>query len=172
MGIATKSGVCHVARLFFALAATVFASACDVSGFVEGIVDGHDFTVRDDRPDLRPQHDDAALVVLAEQEWGTLRVVSLHIPAFSTLEESQVLDLGLRQAGGAWVEVAQGPIDESVRSDGVTVLNTLSPTFVRGQGGTAALDLVDGVLMGTLRTELEDGGWLEGTFEVEVEAAE
>lgn len=144
----------------------LLGSACDAPGLVEGIVEDSEFTVRDDSPDLRPQHDDAALVVLAEQEWGTLRVVTLRVPGFESLGEETVLELGTREQGGAYIEVAQGPIDESVRSDGVKVLNTLTPRFVNGVGGTAVLTRVDGQLLGTLEAELEDGGWLEGSFSI------
>ncbi len=141
-------------------------SACGAPAFVEGVAYDRDFTIRDDQPDLRPQHDDAALVVLAEQEWDTLRVVSLHVPAFSELSDEQELEIDVREEGGAWVEVAQGPVEESVRSDGVTVLNTLTPRFVNGAGGSVLLHKVDGELFGALEVELEDGGWLQGSFAV------
>lgn len=168
MAIVSKSFFCHSARFFSALTAVAILSACGVPGFVEGIAYGSDFTIRDDRPDLRPQHDDAALVVLAEQEWDSLRVVSLSVPAFSDLSDEQEIAIGTRDEGGAWVEVAQGPIEESVRSDGVKVLNTLTPRFVNGAGGSVLLTKVDAELFGTLEVELEDGGWLRGSFAVEI----
>lgn len=169
MAIASRTRSCQTSRFFSVLGLVLLVSACDAPGIVQGIVEDSSFTVRDDSPDLRPQHDDAALVVLAEQEWGTLRVVTLRVPDFATLGDETVLELGSRADGGAYIEVAQGPIDESERSDGVKVLNTLTPRFVNGVGGTAVLTKVDGALYGTLEAELEDGGWLEGSFTIDVE---
>lgn len=169
MAIATRTKSCQTGRFFWIGAILLLASACDAPAFVEGIVEESRFTVRDDNPELRPQADDGALVVLAQKDWDMLRVVTLSVPDFEALGEETTLTLGSRRDGGAWLEVAQGPIDESVRSDGVKVLNTLTPRFVDCAGGTAVITRVDGQLLGTFEAELEDGGWLEGAFTIELE---
>lgn len=169
MAIASRPRSCQTDRFFSVLAVLLLASACDAPAFIQGVVEDSQFTIRDDRPELRPQNDDSALVVLAQKEWDTLRVVTVRVPEFDMLGDETVLSLGTREEGGAWLEVAQGPIDESVRSDGVKVLNTLTPRFVTGVGGTVVITRVGERLLGTLEAELEDGGWLEGSFAIDLE---
>jgi hypothetical protein len=141
-----------------------------VSALLEGVVEDGSFTLRDDQPDFRPQHDNAALVVFAQQDWGTLRVATLRVPDVTSLQGETTLPLEERAAAGAWLEVAQGPAEETERSDGVRVLNTSAPRFVRAVDGEAMVEVNDGHMSGTLFAKLEDGGWVEGAFIVELTA--
>lgn len=158
------------ARLLGVVGLLLVTVACDVSALLEGVVEDGNFVLRDDQPDFRPQHDDAALVVFAQQDWGTLRVATLRVPRITALDGEEALPLEERAMAGAWLEVAQGPVEETERSDGVRVLNTSAPRFVRAVSGEAVVGVSGGLMSGTVSAQLEDGGWLEGAFVVELPA--
>lgn len=167
MALVANPTLCHGPRLFLAVAVVaLFSSACSVPGIVDGIVEEQGFVIRDDSPQLRPQEEDSVILVLSQESGDTLRVVSLHLPELAALPAGESAPIEARDSDRVWLQVAQGDVQSEVRSDGVRVVSALQPRFVHATGGDVSLSRVDGLLLGSFRAELEDGGWLEGSFEV------
>jgi hypothetical protein len=167
MALESNPGLCQKPPLFLAAALlAVLASACGVPGLVEGIVEQQGFTIRDEQPQLRPQGGDAVILVLSQEVRDMLRVVSLHLPELAALPAGESAPIEGRDLGRVWLQVAQGTLQSEIRSDGVRVVSTHNARFVLATGGDVSLARVDGLLLGSFRAELEDGGWLEGSFEV------
>jgi hypothetical protein len=147
-------------------ASALLASACASPGVVDGVVEEQDFSIRDDAPELRPQPDDGLIVVLSEEVGSTLRVVSLTLPDPSSLDGTAAISA--RDDADIKLSVAQGDLVEQVRSDGVRVLSTDNTRFTDVAEGQVTVEVVDGLLLGSLEAQLEDGGWLEGSFAAEL----
>jgi hypothetical protein len=143
----------------------VLSSACGAPGIVDGVAWDSQFSIRDTEPELRPQPDDGVIVVIAEEAGDELRVVQLKLPPLADHRAGEVIEVGPRESGGAWLTAAHGQLEATMRSDGVRVVNTLDARITAAVHGEVVCEQADGMLLGTLTAELEDGGFLEGSFE-------
>lgn len=150
---------------FALLLTTLFGSGCafEVPAVVDGLVQGGEFSIRDDSPVVRPQHDGVQLVVMADEVLGELRIVQIRLPASEELLLDEPMPVG---AGALEVTATFGDVEAEHRSDGVRVLSTTSSTTVTAIDGSVTLASVNGVLAGTLEVTLEDGGSLKGEFTI------
>lgn len=148
------------------LVMTLLSSACafEAPAVVDGLVQGDDFSIRDDHPVVRPQHHGEQLVVLADDVDGELRLVQLRLPAESALALDEPLAVG---PAGLEVTASFGTLEEEVRSDGVRVLSSSDATEVTAISGSVTLASLTPVLAGTFEVTLEDGGSLTGEFVIE-----
>lgn len=154
-------------RVALALLLTaLFGAGCafEVPAVVDGRVRGGEFSIRDDNPVVRPQHDGEQLVVLADEVFGELRIVQIRLPASDALVLDEPMPVG---PGALEVTATFGDVEEELRSDGVRVLSTSNATTVKATGGSVTLASLDTVLAGTLEVTLEDGGSLTGEFVIE-----
>lgn len=144
----------------------LFGSGCafEVPAVVDGLVQGGEFQIRDDHPVVRPQHDGEAIVVLADEVGGELRLVQIRLPASDALVLDEPLAVG---ADGIEVTATFGPVEEEHRADGVRVLSTSHATTVTATSGSVTLVSLEPVLAGSLDVTLEDGGALTGEFVIE-----
>lgn len=145
------------------LALGLFGVACGAPSTVEGVVSGGEFRIRDERPELNPGHE-RVTVVLAEEAGDALRVVTLSLPHVEALPLEVPLAVGGPE--GVGVRAAYGELVEMVRSDGVRVLNTLSPVIVEAVEGEVVIETIEPLLAGSFEVVLEDGGRLVGDFVV------
>jgi hypothetical protein len=144
--------------------ALLLSSACGAPAIVDGIVEDNEFSIRDTDPELRPQADDGVIVVIAEEAGSQLRVVQLKLPSLEGHEPGESILIEDRALDRTWLTAASGTLDETIRSDGVRVVNTLDARVVAAVRGHVECEQSDGLLTGTLTAELEDGGWVEGSF--------
>lgn len=154
-------------RVAFTLLVTaLFGAGCafEVPGFVDGLVSGSAFTIRDDNPVVRPQHDGEQLVVLADESMGELRLVQIRLSAADLLVVDAPLAVGPE---GLAVSATFGPMEEGWRADGVRVLSTSHATTVEATSGVVTLASVGDRLAGELQVTLADGGSLTGEFVIE-----
>lgn len=171
MGIAPRSDLCHKPRRLrnglwglTAALGLVLSSACGAPAIVDGIVEDSQFSIRDVEPEVRQQPDDGLIIVIAEEAGAELRVVQLKLPPLAEHQAGDVIEIGPREDGGAWLTAANGTLEAMVRSDGVRVLNTTDARIAHAAFGEVVCDTEDGFLTGTLTAQLEDGGWVDGTF--------
>lgn len=166
--IELRSDLWSPARLFAAAALLLTSVACSSPGFVEGVVEHEGFFVRDPGPVSR-WASDRLVVVLSEQDGGTLRVVSLFLLDAAKLPEGEPIELGAKDSGLPYLDVSWGALDVTERSDGVRVLSTTDTEYAHAESGTIELAWLDGELQGTFHVALSDGGHLDGTFLVPAE---
>ncbi len=153
--------------LLVSLVVTAFlGSACafDVPAMVDGHVQGSAFSIRDDFPVVRPQHDGQQLVVLGDHSDGELRLVQIRLPADSALPLDEPVAVG---GAGLEVTASFGTLESELRSDGVRVVSSSDATEVAALGGSVTLASLAPVLAGTFEVTLEDGGSLTGEFIIE-----
>ena len=149
----------RILPLVFA-AATVLLAGCQAPAVVDGVVRGDAFSIRDDNPEVRPQHE-GTLIVLADDALGKLRLVKLFVADLEGMPTDEPLDIA--PSTDVRLEAAIGDMESFVRSDGVTVVSSTNATFVEAVRGTFTLASRD-PLAGDFAVTLRDGGELVGSF--------
>jgi len=151
-----------------ALALVLLSSACSAPGAVEGVFGGEDFTLQCATPLSKTFASGRdSVVVLSEYDSETLRTVNLQIPRFGELPVGEAVEVGGGDTGDArpWVDVVVGELVVDTRSDGVEIISSENAKRAWSVGGTLILeDRTNDALAGTFAVELDDGGFLDGTF--------
>ncbi|MDP2341366.1 MAG: hypothetical protein Q8O67_10430 [Deltaproteobacteria bacterium] len=150
-----------------ALASLLAGSGCALP-VIEGVFDDRDFAIFNDVPENRGQSGDHVLLVFVDTDETALRTVSVDLRAVSTLPVGE--DIDVSEAAGEErpaVEVVKGTlIRETVegRPDLITVAD--DAVRARSIGGSLNLSENDGTggVVGSFRVDLDDGGFLEGSF--------
>ena len=169
MGIEITRALWFAPRLFLAAALTCVATACGAPGQVEGVVERQGFWVHDTAPASRWSSDGRLVVMLSEDDGQTLRVVSLQLLRAQELPEGKPIQIGPKDSGLPYLDVAQGELEVSLRSDGARILSTKDTRYSRATRGTVEIRWLDGDLQGTFHVELDDGGYLDGSFLAPIE---
>ena len=144
------------------------ASACGFNASIDGVVNADSFSVQDQNPTATRKHGENVLIAISEQNDTTLRLVSLTLPAKSLLLNG-LIELGEESSADSYVRVAEGEKTETTRSDGVKVINALSPKFTLGGKGLLEIVRDEEDVFGTFEVVLLDGGYLEGSFTLPVD---
>ena len=139
------------------------ASGCGFNAMIAGIVNDDDFSVRDQNPTAKTQRAENTLVVISEESDTHLRLVTLTVPT-EALEFNGLVELGEEAQARPFVRVAEGEKTEMIRSDGVRVINTLTPEFAEGGEGYLDVQRDGDEVYGTFEVDLLDGGYLDGSF--------
>lgn len=156
-----------------AVCASLGLAACAAPASVEGVFSGDGFRLDCETPLAKPTASGRdMLVVLAETDGETLRTVSVRLPRTAELSHGEPLAVG---NGGddarPSVDVVVGDLVVDTRSDGVQILSSENAVRAASAGGTLTLDERTGAsadapaeLAGSFHVDLDDGGYLEGTF--------
>ncbi len=153
-----------------ALAALVMVSvACSAPATVEGVFASDTFRLESQSPLTTPTASGRDMVVvLSQADSETLSTVTIVLPKIAELPLGEPLDVGTGEFGDfrPSLEVAQGDLLVETRSDGVELVSSTNNVFANATGGTFTLDdrSVDGTLAGSFSVDLDDGGFLEGSF--------
>lgn len=152
-----------------ALAALAVASACSAPATVEGVFASDAFRLESQDPLTKPTASGRDMVVvLSQADSETLRTVTMLLPQIAGLPLGETLDVGTGDFGDdrPSLEVAQGDLLVETRSDGVDIISSTNNVFANATGGSFTLDdrSADGTLAGSFSVDLDDGGFLEGSF--------
>jgi hypothetical protein len=142
------------------IAALALAAGCQAPAVVDGVMGEREFTIRDDNPEVRPQHE-GTLIVLADDDFGTLRLVKIFAEDLDALPTDEPVAIELDS--GVRIEAALGDMESFVRKDGVRVVSSTNAVFVDAVSGTLTLASKD-PLAGEFAVTLADGGELVGSF--------
>jgi hypothetical protein len=136
---------------------------------IEGVFDQRDFALFDDTPEARGEAGDEVLLVFldVDRTAGQLRTVSIDLRALPGLPTGEELTVGT----GDWdderpsIEVVEGSLLEEPLDDG-GVLMTTGDDARRAASveGSILLDQNDATVAGRFRVDLDDGGYLNGSF--------
>jgi hypothetical protein len=136
---------------------------------IEGVFDQRDFAVFDDAPEARGESGAEVLLVFLDVDdgAGTLRTVSVDLREVDELPVGSALEVG----SGAWddvrpsIEVVEGTLVTEPLDDGGTLMTTGDDArWAASQGGTLTLEEKGDTLAGRFDVDLDDGGYLQGTF--------
>jgi len=150
-----------------AIASLLAGSGCALP-VIEGVFDDRDFAIFNDVPENRGQSGDHVLLVFVDVDDTALRTVSVDLRAVSTLPVGD--DIDVSEAGGddrPVVEVVEGTLirqEVEGRPDLITVDD--DAVRARSMGGALTLSENDGTggVVGSFKVDLDDGGFLEGSF--------
>ena len=164
MGHMTRSALPSALAAIVALS----ASGCALPGAIEGIFADKPFELVDERPDGKAQGETELLLVLMEIRHERMSTVSVHLRDVESLPVGEEIAVG----DGAWgdarpsFDVVEGTLLRELRSDGVEILST-GDDAVRASSVEGSLTLEEapgGDLLGRFRVDLDDGGYLDGSF--------
>jgi hypothetical protein len=166
------NGATHImqaAKGMVALAVLAVASACGAPATVEGVFASDTFRLESQSPLTKPTASGRDMVVvLSQADSETLRTVTLTLPKFADLTLGQAVDVGSGEFGDdrPSLEVAQGDLLVETRADGVELISSTNNVFANATSGTFTLDGrdADGTLAGSFSVDLDDGGFLQGSF--------
>jgi hypothetical protein len=136
---------------------------------IEGIFDQRDFALFDDTPEARGESGDETLLVFVDIDDTAreLRTVSVDLRALSTLPVGSEIEVG----SGAWdderpsVDVVEGTLITEPLADGGTLMSTGDDARrAVSLNGTITLDENDETVAGHFDVDLDDGGYLRGSF--------
>lgn len=157
-----------------AVCASLGLAACAAPASVEGVFSGDGFRLDCETPLAKPTASGRdMLVVLAETDGETLRTVSVRLPRTADLPLGEPLAVGSGDGDDPRpsVDVVVGDLVVDTRSDGVQILSSENAVRAASAGGSLTLDERTGAsadapaeLAGSFRVDLDDGGYLEGTF--------
>lgn len=144
-------------------------AGCAAPATVEGVFSGDSFRLESSTPLTKPTASGRdMIVVLSQVDSETLRTVSLTIPKFADVPLGEPLDVGTGAYGDdrPSLEVAVGDLLVETRDDGVEIISATDAVVAGTTGGTLTLDDrgADGSLAGSFTVDLDDGGYVEGTF--------
>lgn len=142
------------------VAALVAVTGCQAPAVVDGIVGEESFSIRDEDPEVRAQHE-GTLIVLADDAFGRLRLVKLLVRDLDALAIDEAI--AIAPDSDVQLEAALGDMESFVRSDGVRVVSSTNATFTDAMEGTLTLRSRD-PLAGEFTATLADGGELDGSF--------
>jgi hypothetical protein len=146
---------------------TVLATGCAAPGWADGIFGETDFELRSQDPLAQAGGSERdMLVVMAEIDGETLRTVSIGLNRFQTLPHGEPVDAGDGSPGDArpFVDVTVGELVREDRGDGVEIISSDNATRAASTGGSVTLDELGAQVAGSFRVDLDDGGYLEGSF--------
>lgn len=166
------NGTTHAMQMVKAIGAVAVlavASACGAPATVEGVFASDTFRLESERPLAKPTGSGRDMVVVLSQVDGeTLRTVTLHIPniAERTLGEPIAVSEGGYGDDRVSLEAAVGDLLVETRSDGAQIISSTNNVFAASTSGTFTLDArdADGTIAGSFSIDLDDGGFLEGSF--------
>ena len=150
-----------------ALASMLAGSGCALP-VIEGIFDDRDFAIFNDTPQNRGQSGDHVLLVFVDTDETRLRTVTIDLNAVSTLETGVAHDVS--EAGGDARPVVEAVEGTLIRQavEGRSDLITVDDDAIRARSVAGSVTLTensdDGDLIGSFRVDLDDGGFLEGSF--------
>jgi hypothetical protein len=152
-----------------AMLLAALATACAAPATVEGVFGGDSFRLESTTPLTKPTASGRDMVVVLSQvESETLRTVTLVLPHVASLPLGKPLDVGTGAYGDERpsLEVAVGDLLVETRADGVEIISATDAVIAATTGGTFTLDdrSAEGDIAGTFDVELDDGGYLQGTF--------
>ena len=151
-----------MARCFYLVLTCGFAvaaGACEAPAMVEGIFAHERFRLESEERDM--------LVVLSQVDGETLSTISLMLPDFVSLPLGAAVAVGTGAATDPRpsLEVAVGALLVETRADGVEVLSSTDATIAVTVGGAFTLeDASEGQITAAFRVDLDDGGYLAGSF--------
>jgi hypothetical protein len=142
--------------------------ACAAPASVEGVFSGQKFRLDSDAPLSMPTASGRDMVVVLSQfDTETLRTVSVKIPAYASLPLGEALAVGTGAYGDERpsIDVAVGVLLVETRPDGAEILSATDAEVATTVAGTFTLvDVSDAAIAGAFRVDLDDGGYLEGSF--------
>lgn len=107
------------------------------------------------------------VVVLSQIDTETLSTISVTLPGFSALVLAETVEVGtgsyrdLRPS----LKVAVGALLVETRPDGAQIISSTDAVVAASVGGTFTLDgASDDEIAGTFDVDLDDGGYLAGSF--------
>jgi len=150
----------NTTRALLLFLAATFSVGCQAPAIVDGVVGERSFTIRDDNPEVRPQHE-GTLIVLADDAFGELRLVKILVADLDALPLDEPVDIAAN--AGVSIEAAHGDMETFVRSDGVKVVNSTNAVGTDAVSGTLTL-ASRAPLAGSFAVTLADGGQLDGSF--------
>jgi hypothetical protein len=115
-------------------------------------------------------HGPRTILVLSEESNGLLKVVTISIPQPDEQPLNTAIPIGSTIKSDALlpgVEVAVGDVVEEERSDGARIVSAEDPDFAHSEKGSITLYEKGATLSGEFSIDLDDGGHLDGTFQVE-----
>ncbi len=136
---------------------------------IEGVFDAREFAVFDDTPEARGQSDDGVLLVFVDidEAGGRLRTVSVDLHGLPGLPAGDEVDVG----DGSWadrrpsVEVVEGSLVTEPLPEGGTLMTTGDDARrAVSEAGSLTLEENGDVIAGSFAVDLDDGGYLRGTF--------
>lgn len=107
------------------------------------------------------------VVLLSQIDAETLRTVSVQLPGYASLPPGTALAVGTGGYGDdrPSIEVAVGALLVQTRPDGAEIISSTDAVVAVTVGGTFTLDDVsDSAIAGAFRVDLDDGGYLGGSF--------
>jgi hypothetical protein len=160
----------NTTRLALPIILASLSAACAAPGSVEGVFSDAEFRLECEKPLSKATASGRdKIVVLAEFDTETLRTVSIGLPHFAELPVGEELAVGSGAPDDQRpsVDVVVGALHVDTRSDGVEVLSPSDPVRAASLAGSLTLDEKDDELVaGSFQVDLDDGGFLEGTFVV------
>ncbi|MBM4282554.1 MAG: hypothetical protein FJ137_17980 [Deltaproteobacteria bacterium] len=164
MGPATRTSCLALALIGFAAG----GSGCALP-VIEGVFDQRDFALFDDTPEARADSGDEVLLVFldVDRAVGQLRTVSVDLRGLSSLPAGEPAAVGT----GAWdddrpaVEVVEGTFIEETLEGGAVLMTTGDDARrATSEAGSVTVDEQGDTVAGRFTVDLDDGGFLTGTF--------
>jgi hypothetical protein len=163
-----KANTTHICLALATVGLLMGGSGCALPS-IEGVFDDRDFAVFDDAPEARAQVDDEVLLVFVDVDdaANTMRTVSVDLKGIDALETGVELDVGDDSFGDdrPSIDAVEGTlVTEEIPGKGT--LMTVDDDAVRAVsiGGTLQLTENEGTIAGDFHVDLDDGGYLEGSF--------
>ena len=159
-------------RICLAVAAVLssgISSGCALP-VIEGIFDSRDFAIFDDTPEARGQSGEQVLLVFLETDdaANTLRTVSIDLIDMASLHVGEDIDVGSGAFGDARpnIEVVEGSIVRDELPGGGELISTGDDAkrAISVEGSVLLSQNDDEAVVGTFRVDLDDGGYLAGSF--------
>lgn len=166
------NGTTHAAQTMKAtvvVALLAVVVACGAPATVEGVFASDTFRLESERPLAKPTASGRDMVVVLSQvEAETLRTVTILIPHINdrALGEPQEVGSGELEDARVSLEAAVGDLVVETRADGAQIISSTNNTYAASIGGTFTVDArdADGTVAGSFSIDLDDGGFLEGSF--------
>jgi hypothetical protein len=153
--------------LAVALTAAVGAVGCGSPASVEGVFSARDFRLDCDVPLAKSTASGRdMIIVLSEHDRETLSTVNISLPGLMALPEGVEIEVGASvDEPRPMIDVVVGDLLVETRADGVEILSPVNARRASSVGGHIILESrsADGVV-GRFRVDLDDGGYLEGSF--------
>jgi hypothetical protein len=150
------------------IAAALGMAACAAPASVEGVFSGDGFELHCDSPLSKVNESGRdRVVVMSDHDTETLRAVNVNLKHVAELPLGQLIEVGTgaRDDERPVVDVVVGKLVIDTRDDGVEILSSEDPTQATSVAGSLTIDeRDDDVIAGSFHVDLDDGGYLEGSF--------
>lgn len=156
----------RLVRSLLAAALAVAAGACAAPATVEGVFGGEDFRLDSDAPLSKPTGSGRDMVIVLSQiDSETLSTVSLTLPLFTSLPIGEAVDVAAYGGQQPSLKATVGDLLVEARPDGAEIISSTNARVASAVGGTFTLDdATDTEIAGSFSIDLDDGGFLEGSF--------